>query len=483
MGHIMELGPAYARGERTGELVTTLTEGIERLDAYVAGYLPQLALTVGVPLLIVAALLPVDWISSVLLLATTPIIPLLMILVGSHAEGHLQRQWTTLSRLGANFLDAVQGLPTIVLFGREKAERDRLAEATEQFRRATLQVMRVASMSGAVLELMTSLAIGLIAVALAIRLIDGGISFQAALVVFFLTPEFYRPLRELGIHYHAGREGSAAARRITEILRLPAGRRDRGAPVPGRSLEIRLDGPSYSYPGASRPALEDIHLALLPNTCTAVVGRSGAGKSTLVDLLLGSIRPTAGAITVNGLSLSQLDRDAWRAYVALVPQRPHLFTGTIVDNIRLSKPDAGREEIERVAALAGVAGFVERLPDGYSTLLGERGARLSAGEVQRIAIARAFLKDAPFLILDEPTSSLDPESEAIIRRALAALMSGRTVLVVAHRLHTVASADQIAVLHEGRLVEVGRPETLLALQGAYAALVHAHRTAPVEVAG
>jgi ATP-binding cassette subfamily C protein CydD len=246
---------------------------------------------------------------------------------------------------------------------------------------------------------------------------------------------------------------------------------------------IRLDGPSYSYPGASRPALEDIHLALLPNTCTAVVGRSGAGKSTLVDLLLGSIRPTAGAITVNGLSLSQLDRDAWRAYVALVPQRPHLFTGTIVDNIRLSKPDAGREKIERAAELAGVAGFVERLPDGYSTLLGERGARLSAGEVQRIAIARAFLKDAPFLILDEPTSSLDPESEAIIRRALAALMSGRTVLVVAHRLHTVAGADQIAVLHEGRLVEVGRPETLLALQGAYAALVHAHRTAPVEVAG
>lgn len=485
--HISALGPAYARGERTGELLTTLTDGIERLDAYISGYIPQLILTVCVPVVIALALVPVDWVSSLLLLGTAPIIPILMILIGWHTESRVQRQWLSLARMGAEFLDAVQGLPTIILFGRARAERARLAATSERFRETTIQVLRGGSLSGAVLELMCSLGIGLIAVALAIRLIDGGVTFDRALVVFFLTPEFYRPLRELGVQYHAGKEGAAAAQRITEILRTPpAVRVDVGvslsepARVPslaGTPFHLTLTGVTYAYPGTDRLAVKDINLSLPPNTCTALLGRSGAGKSTLVNLLLRFIDPAAGDITVHGIRLTDLPPLVWRQHVALVPQRPHLFAGSLLHNILLGRPDASLAEVRQAVDLAGAASVVERLPHGFDTPLGERGARLSAGEAQRVAIARALLKDAPLLILDEPTSSLDPESELLVRDALTYLLRDRTVLIVAHRLNTVARADRIAVLQDGLLVEAGEREIVAAQNGAYAALLRAAHTA------
>src|SRR6266446_6392217 len=481
--HLLQLGPAYSKGERTGELVATVSEGIERLDAYVSRYLPQIALSVVVPLLIVAFMLPLDWTSAVLLLVTGPVIPLLMVLVGKYAEEHIQRQWVALSRMSAHFLDVVQGLPTLKLFGRSGEERKRIARVSEQFRDRTLKVLRVAFLSGAVLEFLTAIAIGLVAVTLGVRLLNGGISFEQAFLVLLLAPEFYRPLRELGVHHHAGMEGKAAAQRILEILETPVPVQTSAVPsrrVNGQ-LTMTFTNVTYTYPGSDRPVLTGVNLALPAGTCTALVGRSGAGKSTLVNLLLRFMDTQEGRITANGIPLTDLPAEAWRASVALVPQRPYLFSGSVRANIRLAHPGASDGEVARVAELAGAAAFISQLPQGYETEIGERGTRLSAGQVQRLAIARAFLKDAPLLVLDEPTSSLDPESETLIRQALERLVQDRTVLVIAHRLNTIAQAQQIAVLEDGRLVEIGCYEELMRRSGPYSRLVDAYRMGEVPV--
>lgn len=480
MAHIIQLGPGYTRGERTGELVATAVEGVERLDAYVGRYLPQVALSVFVPLLIAAYLLTQDWISAVLLLVTAPWIPVLMILVGSHTEKRTKRQWATLSRMSAHFLDVLQGLPTLKIFGRGAAERERVAKISAEFRERTLEVLRYAFLSGFVLELLATLSIALVAVALGIRLLAGYVSFEPAFLVLLLAPEFFRPLRELGVHRHAGMEGKAAAERIFEVLDTPAPAEDRTAAAtpPKGLLDIELSGVSYSYPGSLDPALSDASLSLPAGACTALVGRSGAGKSTLVNLLVRFLEPQGGEITANGVSVTDLPAETWRSYLALVPQRPYLFYGSVLENIRLARPAATREEVEEAAARAGVTEFVERLPRGYDTEVGERGVRLSGGEAQRLAIARAFLKDAPVLIMDEPTSSLDPESERLIGAALERLARDRTVLVIAHRLSTIYRADRIVVLEDGRVAEAGTHASLLKRGGPYARLLGAYGRMP-----
>lgn len=462
--HVLRLGPSFCRQERTGELVATLNEGIERLDAYVSRYLPQIALSGIIPALIIIFIWPIDWPSAALLLITGPVIPLMMVLVGSYSEKHIQRQWTALSRLSAHFLDTIQGLATLKLFGRSRAEQARITSVSEEFRERTMKVLRYAFLSGAVLEFMIAIAIGLVAVVLGVRLLNRSIPFEQAFLVLLLAPEFYRPLRELGTQHHAGMEGRAAGRRMIEILETPL------PPQAQESEEARPSGPltiecrdlTFTYPGSEQPALRRVNLTLPAHTCTALIGRSGAGKSTLVNLLMGFNEADSGTITANGVPLGALSPDDWRAYVALVPQRPYLFSGSVRANIQMARPQASSEEVERAAQLAGAAAFIKALPRGYETEVGEQGARLSAGQAQRIAIARAFLKDAPLLILDEPTSSLDAESEALIAQALKLLMRNRTVLVIAHRSTTLSGADQVVVLDAGQVVETGQPEQLLA---------------------
>jgi len=457
--HLLLLGPVYTRNERTGELTATASEGIERLDAYLSRYLPQLALSVLVPLLLLAVVFPLDWVSALLLLLTAPLIPLLMMLVGRCAEAQTQRQWGMLSRMSAHFLDVVQGLTTLKLFGRSRTEQERVARISDAFRVQTMKTLRLAFLSGAVLELLASMAIGLIAVTLGVRLLNREIGFQAAFLILLLTPEFYRPLRDLGTYRHAGLEGKASAQRINEILNTPPLAQDVPAPTrqPTGMFEIEFHNVEYTYPGNEQPTLRGVKLTLPAHSCTALVGRSGAGKSTLVHLLLRQMDCTSGSITANGIPLHELPLEQWRAYVALVPQRPYLFFDTVYENIRLARPEAHSEDILQAAKLAGALGFIEHLPQGFATLVGEQGTRLSAGQAQRIALARAFLKDAPLLALDEPTPSLDPESEAAIREALISLRQQRTVLIIAHRLNTIASASQVVVLEEGRIAGTGSP--------------------------
>src|SRR5919202_736218 len=475
--HLMRLGPNYARGEGTGDLAATTIEGIERLDAYFSRYLPQMVLSAFVPLLIAAYVLPLDPVSAILLVATAPAIPVLMVLVGNRAEESMQRQWTALSRMSAHFLDVLQGLPTLRIFGRSTAERERVAEVNDEFRERTLKVLRFAFLSGLVLEFTATISIALVAVALGMRLLYGNISFEVAFVVLLLAPEFYRPLRQLGVHRHAGMEGKAAAGRIFEILATPAPVRSGSGTTahPTGQLSIEFCAVTYRYPGSTRTALSGVSLTLPVGTCTALVGPSGAGKSTLINLLMRFADPESGRITANGISIEELSVETWREKVTLVPQRPYLFYGSVLDNIRLARLDATRGEIEQAVALAGAAGVVEQRPQGYDTEVGERGIRLSGGEAQRLAIARAFLKDAPVLVMDEPSSSLDPESERLIAMALERLTRDRTVLIIAHRLNTVYRADQIAMLEEGRLVEVGDHADLIERGGPYARFVGAFK--------
>lgn len=481
LGQLAHLGPRYTRGERTGEIVSTATEGIERLDPYFARYLPQMALSLITPLMILAFVFPLDLTSGLLLLFTAPIIPILMIVVGSYAQGHIQRQWLALSRMSAYFLDVLQGLPTLKLFGRSQVEADRVEDVSEEFRKRTMKVLRYAFLSGLVLEFMTMAAIALIAVSLGVRLLAGHVPFEPAFLVLLLTPEFYRPLRDLGADRHAAMEGKAAAERIFEILDTPVAPRTSGHQIDLRAKEfsVELRDVSFTYPSSSDAALSGVCLTLPAGTSTALVGSSGSGKSTLVNLLMRFVEPDAGAIVAGNVDITDLSPESWRELVSLVPQHPYLFYGTVLENIRMARPDAPAEDVQRAAEMAGAATFIDALSRGYDTELGERGSRLSQGQAQRIALARAFLKDTPLVVLDEPTSSLDPESEEQIRQSLNRLSRGRTVLIVAHRLKSVYSADQIAVLDQGRLVECGTHDDLLARGGLYARLFGAHDPAVV----
>jgi len=473
---LLDLGPVYASSQQTGELVNVLVEGVENLEPYFAKFLPQLFTALLVPMVILTWVFPLDVSTAVILMVTAPLIPIFMILIGRMAEKLNQQQWETLSRLSAHFLDVLQGLTILKIFGRSIEQIQVIDRMSTEFRDTTLGVLRIAFLSALVLELVATISTALVAVTIGLKLMYFKIEFAQAFFLLLLTPEFYAPLRQLGTHFHAGMAGVAAAERIFGILSLPPAGTYGNVGLPRQSaVGIVVENVHYAYEGGERPALQGISLEIKPGQQVALVGASGSGKSTLASLLLMFMAADQGKIYMNGICLSEIGRADWLAHVAFVPQAPHLFYRTVADNIRLGKEGASLIEVAQAAKNAGAHEFIMALPEGYNTVVGEGGQGLSGGQCKRLAIARAFLQDAPFLLLDEATTGLDPQNEAVINEALQRLKVGRTVLIIAHRLTTVYKADSIVVFDQGQVAEVGGHDELMTRQGLYYQLVTAFR--------
>ena len=456
--HVLKLGPSWLcqspAGHRSGEVTTLATRGLDGLDPYFARYLPQLVLACVVPFAVLIRVGLADWVSAAVIAVTLPLIPLFAILVGRHTKAVTQRQWRLLARLGGHFLDVVEGLPTLKLFGRGKPQAEVIGRVTGEYRKATMSSLRVAFLSGLVLELAAALATALVAVEVGLRLLAGSMSYQAALLVLLLTPEAYLPLRAVGAQFHASAEGAAAAGDVFAILDTPLpGRAARPAPRPVdlRTDTIRLSGVSLAYPGRGRDALSGVNMTIRPGDQITLTGPSGAGKSSLLALLLRFAEPTSGRIEAGGVDLARVPAEEWRRQIAWVPQHPHLFAASVAGNIALGDPAASREAIAAAARAAGADGFIEALPRGYDTQVGERGLRLSSGQRQQIALARAFLRDAPLLLLDEPAAHLDADTAVRLAAALAALTAGRTVIRVSHGRRQ--AAGRVFALDQGRLTQ------------------------------
>ena len=472
---LLDAGPLRLKGDRAGEVATVIVDGVEALEGYYSRYLPHLAVMAMVPLSILAAVVPADWISAGIMLFTAPFIPFFTILIGRGAERLNQRQWQSLARLGGYFLDRVNGLATLRMFNASRREAGMIARISDDYRLATMSVLYVAFLSALVLEFFATVSVALMAVIIGFRLLKGGMAFQDGFTVLLLAPEFYLPLRLMGNYYHARMEAIGAAERIFSMLDTPVAPRPLApCPLPAITLlRICFEDVSFRYTPDSAPAIDGVTLSLTSGERVALVGPSGAGKSTLAALLLCFALPEQGRVMVNGVDLAQCDPDQWRRLVAWVPQRPHIFHGTMRDNIRLGRRDAADPDILRAAGLARCEEFIARLPQGLDTVIGEQGAGLSGGQARRIALARVFLKDSPLIITDEPTAGLDARSEAMVRESLNELARGRAVLSIAHRLATLEDADRVVVMNEGRIVEQGGYEELKGAGGLFARMAAA----------
>ncbi|MFE6178093.1 thiol reductant ABC exporter subunit CydD [Streptomyces sp. NPDC056464] len=452
-----ELGPGWLGGQRTGSLVALATRGVDALDDYFSRYLPQLGLAVVVPVVVLARIVTEDWVSAAIIVGTLPLIPIFMMLIGWATQSRMDHQWQLLSRLSGHFLDVVAGLPTLKVFGRAKAQAESIRRITGEYRRATMRTLRIAFISSFALELLSTLSVALVAVTIGMRLVHGEMHLYDGLVILVLAPEAYLPLRQVGAQYHAAAEGLSAAEEIFEVLETPVPASGTAAVPTG---PVSFEAVSVRYPGRTSDAVSGASFTVEPGETVALVGPSGAGKSTLLNVLLGFVRPTEGRVLIGGAELAGLDLAEWRSRLAWVPQRPHLYAGTIAENVRLARPDADDDAVRRALADAGALEFVDALSEGVETVLGEDGAGLSAGQRQRLALARAFLADRPVLLLDEPTAALDGATEAEVVAAVRRLAVGRTVLLVVHRPALLGVADRVV-----RLAEVAAPVPAEVLAG------------------
>ena len=475
---LLQLKPGGQAGE-VGPLTELVTTGVEGLEAYIARFLPQMVLAGLLPLAMLIVVLPSEWRSSLVLIFSAPFIPLLMVLIGKGTEALNRRQFGQLSRLAGHLLDLVQGLPDLKIFGVAKREAVLVATVSEQYRSATMQVLRVAFLSAFTLEFFSTVGTAVIAVVIGFRLLAGDLSLLDGLFVLLLAPEFYLPLRNLGLSYHSRMNGIAAAERILPLLEKsnPPSPPCQGGthqqikpPLTRGGLEGLLDAPelicesvSFRY-GGDRGGVQDISLTIHSGSMVALVGASGSGKSTLARLLLGLARPEAGRVMVNGVDLQGVDQQAWRTQLAWVPQQPFFFTASIRENLALGAAVVDDAAIRTALEQAALWSSITALPAGLDTQLGDQGAGLSGGELRRLALARVLLRDARLVVLDEPTAGLDPDNELLVLDCLQRLADGRTLLIISHRESTINRCSQVIELAGGSLQQITTPQQFLGWQ-------------------
>lgn len=450
--------PVQVHDLQQGKLLNLIFDGVDTLESYFSGYLPQLYKAVFIPLLFLIVVFPRDLISGVIMLVTLPLIPFFMVLIGKWTKRESVRQWVLLTRFSAFLQDVLQGLLVLKTLGRSKRQGEKIGEISEAYRHATFQVQKWAFISSLALELVATISIAMVAVGLGLRLCEGTLTFLIAFYVLLLAPEYYQPMRTLGQYFHAGINAQEASKSIYAFLETEAWTMPAGDYAEERIREIRFEHVSYRYPGAAKDAVQDVSLSLTTGRSLAFAGDSGSGKTTLMMLALGYLTPTAGNIYVNGVPLAEWRLAAYHERLAAVLQTPYIFNGTVIENIAM-KHAPNAEEAARAVQLAedvGLVHLLRTLPTGLETPLGVGAQRLSGGQTALLLVARALYRDSDVLFLDEMTDNLDLESERALVEALDTLFAGRATWIIAHRLQTLRKVDEIVVMQQGRIVARGR---------------------------
>ena len=459
LAHVLTLGPRWLARGRAADVTTLTTRGLDALEPYFVRYLPQLVLAVTVTPATLAVVLRLDWVAAVTIALTLPLVPVFMVLVGRLTEGYAGRRLVSMQRLGHQVLDLLAGLPTLRALGRERGPAARVRDLGEAHRAATMGTLRVAFLSGMVLELLTTLSVALVAVGIGFRLLDGGIDLRTGLAVLVLAPEVYLPLRQVGAHFHASTDGVAAAEKAFAILeeRVPV---PGGLPAPDlRTATVKLRRLTVRAPERAVLAPAGLDLDVIPGAVVALAGPNGAGKSTAVAALLGLVHPDGGTIEVDALHgdgpvpLHEIDLATWWSQIAWVPQRPVIEPGTLREVVDPAG-SAQQQHLDEAAAQTGLDQVIASLPSGWDARVGQGGSGLSLGQRQRLALARALVRDAQLVVLDEPTAHLDADGEGVVLSTVAALRAaGRTVLLVAHRRSLLECADVVVTVTSRRTSE------------------------------
>ncbi len=449
---LLAAGPAMLRGQHSSELATTVVDRIDALDGFFARWMPAATIAWAAPLLVVLAVAVADWRAALVLGGAGLLVPVAQAISGIGAAVASRRQFQALSRLQARFLDRVRGIATIVLAGRTADEARALAQSADELRKRTMRVLRVAFIASAALDCALALALVVIALRYGLEAMQPGFDAGRALFVLLLVPEFFAPLRAFSAAYQDKMQALGAAEALAELPPMPIAP---DAPpvirtVEARGVSISFEAVAFTWDPARGPALQDLSFRVPANETLVLAGPSGAGKSTIIEILLGFIRPESGRVLINGADITTIVPEALARMTAWIGQRPMLFAGTLRENIAFARPDATEREIETAARNARVLAFAENLPEGLDTVVGEGGYGLSGGQAQRVSIARAFLKDAPLLLLDEPTAHLDPATEGEVIESLRRLAVGRTVVLASHASAAQAFSSRRLDLRDGR---------------------------------
>lgn len=460
---LAQLSPVQLETLQAGKLLNLLYDGIDTLENYFSGYLPQLFKAVFIPVLFLIVIFPRDPLSAVVMLVTLPLIPVFMILIGKWTQRESVRQWVLLTRFAAFLQDVLAGLVTLKSLGRSRQQGEKIGEISEAYRKATFSVQKWAFISSLALELVATISIAMVAVGLGLRLCNGTLTFLIGFYILLLAPEYYQPMRTLGQYFHSGINAQEAAKSIYAFLETEPWPMPGGDHAEEKITSIRFEHVSYRYPDAAEDAVRDVSLTLAAGQSLAFVGDSGSGKTTLMMLAMGFLTPTAGTIFVNEVPLEKWRRDAYHARLAAVLQTPYIFQGTVRENIAFAG-DLSAEAAARAAKIAdqvGLTALLRTLPTGLDTLIGQGGQQLSGGQTALLLVARALYRESDVLFLDEMTDNLDVESERALVDALAPLTRGRATWIIAHRLQTLRQVDRIAVMRHGRITASGSYEEIV----------------------